>query len=183
MSTLRHDGSRTDDYVVRGRDNEIIGLHGTFLGFATSQRDTHDDTVEHVRHVNGEFYARAGERCSACRWFEVQIYGVHDELVLPHDIITDYDATDVDLDVDLGDCPTTTRRGRYLVLTSGVSTVPDEVIMRRASWTDSPYEVVELLTQRRGTRPFLPTPSARVLAQAAAWDSGIRDAYVDRAVV
>lgn len=150
-------GPPTQDHVIEGRDSEIIFVRGRMLGFATSQRDVHEHLAD---------YAAPGERCSACRWFEVRIYGVDYELTGDGD---DYESIE--------------RRGRYLVLTSGVSVVPDEVIMRRAVWTDSPFEVVEVLTQRRGTTPYLPAPSARVLSQAAAWDDGLSDAYINRAVV
>jgi hypothetical protein len=64
---------------------------------------------------------------------------------------------------------------------------------RRAEFTDSPYEVVELLRvesqrdraarEQRGApdseaRRSMPTVSARALSQAAAYDSALRDAYV-----
>lgn len=162
-----------NNYTIIGRNDETIYIHGRRLGFATSHRDTHDhllapgstNTVCITDQETGQriVCAAPGTRCSACRWFEVRLYAVAHEF-----------------DTVGGEIP---RRGTYLVVTSGVSIVPGEIIMRRASWTDSPYEVVELLTQRRGERPFLPTPSARVLSQAAAWDNGIRDAYIDRAVV
>lgn len=150
------------DYTIHGRDDEIINIQGRLLGFASSKRETHNHAVTYDTEGHLLDFAVQHERCSACRWFEVRLFDV--EYELSNDDVID-------------------PRGNYLVVTFGCSIVPGEVTMRRASWTDSPYEVIELLTQRRGARPFLPTPSARVLSQAAAWDDGIRDAYVDRAVV
>lgn len=175
MNIPKHSSETTNDYIIVGRDDEIIGFNGTFLAFASSKRDMHDHNVQHVVYDNGQSYAPPRSRCSACRWFEVTIYRVNEEFILP-------EGASVGIIDDMSDYEVIDRRGRYLVVTAGVSVVPNEVIMRRTSWTDSPYEVVELLTQRRGSRPFLPTPSARALSQAAAWDSGIQSAYIDRAV-
>jgi len=162
--TARQAGPVMRDYTqLPGRDGEQLSFCGRMLGYATSNRSNHDHHVSY--DAGGELisFSPPGERCSACRWFEVRIFEIEHE----------YDDAGEPVD----------RRGRYLVLTSGMSIVPGEVEMRRASWTDSPYEVVEILTQRRDQRPFLPAPSARVLSQAANWDSGIRAAYIDRAVV
>ena len=43
-------------------------------------------------------------------------------------------------------------------------------------------EVVEILTVKGQTDPFIPAPSARALAQAADKDDDIQEAYVNRAV-
>lgn len=164
---MSRDNGRTgpvaDDYTIRGRDDEMIYLRGRLLGFASSHREVHDHAVTYDAEGRPLSFAAPRERCSACRWFEVRLFDVEHELSAGGEPVD--------------------RRARYLILTSGMSVVPGEVEMRRASWTDSGYEVVELLTQRRGERPFLPAPSARVLAQASAWNDDIRDAYVDRAVI
>lgn len=175
MNRMRTTGPVAVDYVIRGRDDEVIGFYGTALGFATSQRDLHDHDVTCDENGVPDNYAPPGERCSACRWFEVRIYSVQYELLLPKDY-TVHDTTDTE------DFEQIDRRGRYLVVTAGMSVVPGEITMRRASWTDSAYEVLELLTQRRSSTPFLPGPSARALAQAATWDSGINSAYIQRQV-
>lgn len=54
---------RTVEYEIEGR----------LLSEASSHRD------EHVRlvHDEGE-YAAIGERCPACRWFEIRVYAVDD---------------------------------------------------------------------------------------------------------
>ena len=156
-------GPSLRNHTIYGRDDDVIYFHGRQLGFASSERDVHDHPVSYDANGTLVSFAPAGERCSACRWFEVQLFAVECEL------------TSNDEPID--------RRAQYLVVTSGVSKVPGEVKMRRASWSDSAYEIIELLTQRRTERPFLPAPSARVLSQAAAWDDGIRIAYTSRAVI
>lgn len=155
----------TSEHVLPGRDDEVLRLRGRLLGFASSQSD------DHHRHL-GEF-AQPGERCSACRWFEVRLLVAEAELVL-EDLVAgepNYRVEDP--------------RARYLVITYGCSTVPGEETKRRAVWTDSAYDVIELLTQRgrEDRRAFLPAPSARALAQAAQWDDDLNDAYLNRAVV
>lgn len=146
---------------VPGRDGEELAFEGALVGFASSQRD------DHTHRDAG--YAAPGQRCSACRWFEVRIFAVSAELVPDPG-----DPEEFENDAE--------PRGRYLVLTYGRSEVPGETDKRRAVWTDSPFEVVEALTQRDRGAPFLPTASARALAQAAAYDADLQDAYVNRAV-
>lgn len=74
--------------------------------------------------------------------------------------------------------------GQYAVSTLGRSTVDGEEDRSRVIFTESPFEILEVLTDRRnGRTPRLPIIAARVLAQAAAIDDGIKDAYVNRAVV
>ncbi len=106
-------------------------------------------------------------RCSHCRWFEARILRVDAELVTE-----DPDAGEPSYRVE-------EPSGRYLVLTYGRTRVPGETDKRRAAWTNSTFEVIELLVQRdRNERPFLPGASARVLAQASEWDEDIRAAFV-----
>jgi hypothetical protein len=77
-----------------------------------------------------------------------------------------------------------TAEDRYVVHTTGVSVVPGESRLSRISVTESPFEVIELLTVRKkNEEPFITTQSARALAQAAEVDDGIREAYINRAVV
>lgn len=71
--------------------------------------------------------------------------------------------------------------GVFVAHTIGRSSIPGEVDYARVFTTPSAFELVEVLTVRRG-RPFLPLPSARALAQAAAYDDKIENAYVNRAV-
>jgi hypothetical protein len=71
----------------------------------------------------------------------------------------------------------------YVVHTQGRSRVPGEVTRSRIAQTTSAFEVVELLTVNHGGKLYIPRQSSHALAQAAQWDDGIRDAYVNRAVV
>lgn len=117
-------------------------------------------TSESDFHTNhpGDFAAK-GEKCSGCRWFEVAIYR------------RDAPRGTGDPDVD------------YVVFTLGHTDVPGERLYGRITQVNSPFEVVEVLTVRRVGATFMPAQSSRALAQAAAVDAGLRDAYVNRAVV
>lgn len=195
---------QTQEFDLLGRDDAPLKIKARLLGIATSKRDihTHDDILARDEDILKEItkyedrlvtlpnrydeatanrcrtaitdyleqldtadyptrYADPGDRCSACRWFEVRIFDV-DSYLKP-------DGTWVSGD-------------RYLVLTYGLSDVPGEVAKRRAQWTNSPFTVLETLTQRRQGNAFLPATSARVLSEAAAMDPDIADAYVNRAV-
>jgi len=94
-------------------------------------------------------------RCSACRWFEARVFDVSD-------------------DENAG--------SRYLVHTVGRSIVPGESDRNRVAFTNSAFEVIEVLTVRQGGVPKLPVASGRALAQAAALDEEIAHAFVNRAV-
>lgn len=130
-------------------------------------------------------YAGQGDRCSACRWFELRIFSVEGEYSSNCSCgVANPDDPNTDHTIDCGLGPA---RARYLVLTYGRTEVPGEMNKRRAVWTDSPYEVLSLLTQRHrgseGSRaPFLPATSDRALAQAAAHDSSIEKAYTTRRI-
>lgn len=127
-----------------------VEVDAYLLGFATSQHDDHDDKA----HGPDET-APKRVRCSACRWFEVQIYDVSDD-----------DESDES----------------YLVYTVGRTIVPGETDRIRFKWTDSPYVVVGCLVVRQGGVPKLPVASDIALGQAAFYDDAIADAYVNRAV-
>lgn len=71
---------------------------------------------------------------------------------------------------------------KYVVWTCGHTMVPGEESRITIHETDNEFRVVEFLTVRKGANVFLPTPSAAVLAQAAKYDTGIQDAYFNRAV-
>jgi hypothetical protein len=127
-----------------------VEVQAYLLGYASSQHDTHDENA----HDPGET-APKRVRCSACRWFEVQIYDVSDD--------PNSDET-------------------YLVYTVGKTIVPDETDRIRFVWTTSEYEVVEALVVRQGGVPKMPVASGRALAQAAKLDEDIAHAYINRAV-
>lgn len=185
-------GPQVQDHEVLNRDDAPMFIRGRLLGFASSQTDDH-------QYHPGDF-ARPGSRCSACRWFECRIFEVTHELFETCTCV--WEGADppkpsrialLRSDRDNGVSPDTHNemcgvepaRKPYLVLTYGLSDVPGEVDKRRASWTDSPYEIIEFLTQRGRVdrQAFLPAASARALAQAARWSEDINDAYVNRAVV
>lgn len=165
----------SDHYNLLGRDDQQIAIRGALIGFGSSERE------EHGHSTNGSWpYVQAGQRCSACRWFEIRIFVVENEITGECNCGADLDFTNGQHEPNCGLEPP---RARYLVLTYGRTIVQGESNKRRASWTDSPYEVIELLTQRNGNSAFLPSTSARALAQAAHYDSGIHEAYINRAVV
>ena len=109
-------------------------------------------------HNHTEAVPERGWKCSACRWIEIEIFRTHDNT--------------------------------YVVYTLGRSALPDESDRPTVTSTTSPFEVIELLTVRRrigtpgNTRmsAFVPTQSARALAQAAEHDNRLRDAYENRAI-
>lgn len=75
-----------------------------------------------------------------------------------------------------------TKSGHYVIHTNGRSIVPGERDYVRVTFTQSAYEVVEILTVKGQKEPFIPAPSARALAQAADKDDSLQEAYVNRAV-
>lgn len=109
----------------------------------------------HQNHPNTEF-APPRTHCSTCRWTEIRVFGTDPE---------DGKAL-----------------GQYLVVKAGVSTIPTEKTFLRWDWSVSGHEVLDILTTRRGSDVFLTPPAARALAVAAEFDSGMRDAYINRAV-
>jgi hypothetical protein len=129
-----------------------LEVTGSLLAYQSTYRED-----EHSLNHPGARHAERGDKCRSCRWFEVRILLVEADDAVEHG-------------------------GRFLVYTVGRSLVPGEVDLIRAAFTDSPYTVVELLTQRDGGRPFLPASSARALADAAAHDLDLRDAYTQRSV-
>lgn len=72
----------------------------------------------------------------------------------------------------------------YAVYTVGHSALEDEQPRARIQFTESAFEIIEMLTDRRDSAtPRLPIAAARCLAQAANVDDAITEAYVNRAVV
>jgi hypothetical protein len=123
-----------------------VPVAGYLLGRATSEKDDHNHSQD---------FTPDGQRCSACRWFEVLI-------------------VDTSEDDEAG--------STYLVYTCGRTIIPGERDRTRFVWTDSPREVVEALVVRQHGQPKLPVASARALAQAADLDDDIADAFDNRAV-
>lgn len=71
-----------------------------------------------------------------------------------------------------------TVEGEYVVHTMGKSIVRDEQTRARIIRTSSPYEIVEVLTVTHRGDTYVPNASTRALAQAAAHDTGVREAYL-----
>lgn len=162
---------------VYDRDNVIVEFWGRQIGYASSLRDVHAHDAGTETHP---IFTNRGERCSACRWFEVRIFVV--DHAYTDDCTCDVRATEANPDPEHDhDCGQTEREGRYLTATYGMTIVPGETPKRRCVWTDSPYRVLEVLTQRNHATTFIPSTSAHALAEAAGHDSGIRDAYLNRA--
>jgi hypothetical protein len=137
-----------------GSEREVVGQ---LLGFSSSQRPYHNHPdPRDMRQYPEEW------KCSACRWFEVTI------IYVPAD-------------------------ETYAVYTVGRSALNGEQPRPRIQFTQSPHEIIEMLTDRRrrhatdaeagSSQPRLPVAAAHCLAQAAAVDPDIEDAYVNRAVV
>lgn len=171
-------------HTMLQRDDAVISFQGRLIGFATSCREEHTHPTTEAGVTR---YVSVGDRCSACRWFEVRIFVVDHEYTedctCDANEDSDLDGEDTD-DDELHDaeCGIIDARARYLVVTYGITTVPGESHKRRAVWTNSAFEIIEILTQRNGGTSFLPATSARVIAQAASSDEAIRDAYINRAV-
>ena len=150
---------------LSGREGEPFVFEGAPLGASTSYRPGHQHATD---------YAVRGVRGAPSRWSEATIY-------------RGYVTEGTDLETD----PARPRTyaidptpGDYVVHTVGASIVPGEQRLSRISVTDSPFEVIEFLTVRpRDGEPFIVAQSSRALAQAAQLDDGIRDAYINRAVV
>jgi hypothetical protein len=113
----------------------------------------HESAHEDEHPHNGD-YAPPRWKCRACRWFEVTLYRVMDD-----------------------EQP---RQHMYMVHTRGMTIVPNEIIFARAAWANSPYQVLELLTQwRRGavrSTPMIPQISQDLLDRAADHDPELSEA-------
>lgn len=142
----------SDDY-----EDEIL-VTGRFLGVGSTRTQSHV-----VRTPEGTYlphqgaHVPIGTRCRACRWFEVRLF---------------HDSTD---DV-------------FVIHYAGRSAVPGEHQRCRFVEVKTHYEVFTVLSvaQRltndsnpsRTNRFFFTNPVLRLLAQAASFHHGIRDAYV-----
>lgn len=180
MSSATLPSPEVRDHTVLGRDGTEITVRGRMLAYGSSQRDEHSHPVDVNPDPTGDgitvSFAAKSERCSACRWFEVQIFQVDAEITSA----CNCDQAPIHgVPVHTPDCGLEPPSGRYLVVTAGRTEVPNEVDLRRAAFTNSAYEVVELLVQHRDRGgPFIPQTSARALAHAAAYDANLRDAYL-----
>jgi hypothetical protein len=69
----------------------------------------------------------------------------------------------------------------YAVYTIGKSSLLGEEPRSKIQYTESAFEVIEILTDRRSPHPRLPIAAARCIAQAASVDDDMTDAYINRA--
>lgn len=126
----------------------IFDVTARLLGFATSHRD------RHTNHDPERGYMPPGMgRCSACRWIEVKILELSPECA-----------------DEFG--------GQYIVHTHGRTTVPGEIELCNPFVSSSAFEILDFLTVNRNGNTFVPHASARSLAQAAQYDTNIREAWL-----
>jgi hypothetical protein len=126
--------------------------------------DTNDDTVHTFTGTvigaasshKSKHDHRPQHACKACRWNTIRIFRV--------DQVVTVDAE------------------RYVVVYGGITTKTGETNRWTIARTSSPYTVIEVLTQSRndGEEVFLPRTARTALSEAAARDSGIEQAWVDR---
>ena len=145
-------------HAVKTSDG-VVEFTGVLLGETENRAERH--THESTR------FAKRGERCSRCRWSEYRLYRV-DRYIDHVDSTTDE----------------TKFVGKYLVVSFGHSVVTDETTIRRVVATNSPAEVIELLTTRKfGQQPVITSSAARVLARASDMDDAIQEAWDNRVVL
>lgn len=151
--------------TIQRLDHDNLDLPGgehvyTFWGVLLSEASSH--RPEHLAH-RGQF-AAPRETCSTCRWTEVAIFKqTMAPSLTPGNFVKSDD---------------------YVIHRVGRSIVPGESDRFTVDIVGSGFEVVEVLTTRRdGREPFLIPQHARILAAASHLDEGIREAYVNRAVI
>lgn len=147
---------------------DIHVFTGERLAFVSSKMETHNHELVKVTDHPIPYPLPKHQKCSACRWFEVSIFRVMENVEM---------------------IPTQGVGHRYLVNMIGRTIVQDEITFCRMEWAFSAHELLEIMTVRRpGTqeRPssvFFPKPNARALAMSCAYDTEIRDAWENRAVI
>lgn len=110
--------------------------------------------ASHENHLGAPYgtdttWTSENQRCSACRWFEPRVF-IHDQ------------------------------EPRFFGLYKiGMTIVPGEKVRRSYVQAGSALELIESMAIRRQGRLVLPIPARRVIAQAAGYDTEIRDAYLD----
>lgn len=145
VTTATTPTSDVREWILIGPGDVTEKITGRLIGFATSHRERHSGHSD-------EFAAR-GDKCSACRWFEVRIFTVAEQ------------------------------QQQYVIHTQGPTMIPGEYVKSRVERAYSAHELIEILTVRQGEKVFLPAASARAIAQAAGSDKHVLDAYVNRAVM
>lgn len=135
------------DFVLRDYDFDahrmrMVSFNGRRIGAASSRDDEHSHPADRP--------AVKGERCSACRWFEVRIY------------------------VDMGAREQRERRdGGYVLETIGRTTVEGEHDRFRTRLFHDPWLVIAKLVKRTRDVTFLPTVAQVALEEAATNDPAL----------
>lgn len=132
-----------EPYHLTGWDPDLkrdveLQFEGQQLAKASSQRDTHNEYAVHEEGTALQF-----ERCSACRWFEVELYRTDDP------------------------------EQRWVAYTIGRSLVPGEQSRYRLRATSDPRRVVSFLTvaDRDSGVVRIPSVTRGALDRAADTDS------------
>lgn len=139
-------GSDEKDWEIPAvnSDNDLpttLKFRGSFLGFGTTQRD------QHSNHSLDFADPTLGEKCTACRWFELRIFD----------------------DVD-SDCYILLYSGRSIVPSES-----QRFRVERVYTAYELIEAVTV--KREGTPQYLSVPAVRALSQAAGFDTDIAAAY------
>jgi hypothetical protein len=154
---MRRDGDGGGrNWRLQGWDHDrgtstIVEFYGWLLAEESSHAVQHDRLI----HPPNDFAAQ-GDRCSACRWFEVRIY----EKALPAEASEDEVAG-------------------WVVETVGQTVVPGEVVRRQVRTTTEPRHVISALVQQKEGQSFIPIISRKVLDRAAKHDELLADAIED----
>lgn len=135
------------DFVLRDFDFDthrmrMVSFNGRRIGAASSKEDTHSHPEDRI--------AVRGERCSACRWFEVRIY-------LDERARETRDRQD----------------GGYVLETVGRTVVKGEHDRFRTRLYHDPWLVIAKLVKRVGDNTFLPTVAQIALEEAAEHDPAL----------
>lgn len=138
------------DWSLPIKDDQTFDFNGKFLGVSISFRE------QHFGH-HGSAFADQGDRCNACRWFEIRLFRVTGT----KRYVIHYAGVSI--------VPGETLRAWHQTAHGAHETV--EAVTTRRENQDTGEPVV-----------FLTRPAARVLAQAAGEDDDLLDAYVNRAV-
>lgn len=142
-------GNGMQDYYLMGWDRDRgLEQEFTFHGQLLASESSHSKTHQKLIHDWPGEYAPQGDRCSACRWFEVRIYRRCTDEGAPHS---------------------------WVVETVGETIVPGENTRRQVRVTDKPRRVLSMLVQQRGSETFLPAISKRVLDRAADLDDQLAE--------
>lgn len=154
------DGIELREYDILSRRGETVHFRGQLLATAKSQRAEH--THPGLRFAPPKF------QCSACRWFRPTLW------------LADPATTIVCTDADGRELWTKTvidNSRRYIVQSSGMSAVPDEIERSAVQVLGSIFEVVRSLTITNRGPAFLPDASVAMLDKAAEFDSHIAAVY------